>query len=109
MGFPTANLSMPPFTAIPADGVYAAWFVHDKRELAAAVSIGTNPTFSGRQRTVEAYVLDIDEDFYGHQVALDFVARLRGQVRFDGVAELVEQMTRDVARTRELLSGTGSP
>ncbi|MDQ2707342.1 MAG: bifunctional riboflavin kinase/FAD synthetase [Actinomycetota bacterium] len=103
MGFPTANLSLPQFTAIPADGVYAAWFVHGKRELPAAVSIGTNPTFSGRQRTVEAYVLDIDEDFYGHRVALDFVARLRGQIRFDGVPALVEQMTRDVDQLRALL------
>ena len=104
LGFPTANLALPQFTAIPADGVYAAWFVHGKRELPAAVSIGTNPTFSGRQRTVEAYVLDIDEDFYGHRVGLDFVSRLRGQVRFDGIPALVEQMTRDVAQVREVLS-----
>jgi riboflavin kinase/FMN adenylyltransferase len=104
MGFPTANLSLPQYTAIPADGVYAAWFVHGKRELPAAVSIGTNPTFSGRVRTVEAYVLDVEEDFYGHHVGLDFVARLRGQVRFDGVPALVEQMNRDVAAVRELLA-----
>ena len=107
MGFPTANLALPQYTAIPADGVYAGWFVHGKRELAAAVSIGTNPTFSGRQRTVEAYVLDVDEDFYGHQVALDFVRRLRGQVRFDGVEALVKQMDRDVAQVRELLNESG--
>jgi riboflavin kinase/FMN adenylyltransferase len=105
MGFPTANLAPPPFAAIPADGVYAARFVHGERRLPAAVSIGTNPTFSGRQRTVEAYVLDVDEDFYGHQVALDFIDRLRGQVRFDGMPALIEQMTRDVEQVRELLRG----
>ena len=105
LGFPTANLAPPPFAAVPADGVYACWFAHGKRLLPAAVSVGTNPTFSGRQRTVEAYVLDVDEDFYGHQVALDFVARLRGMERFDSVNALVEQMSRDVLRTRELLSG----
>jgi riboflavin kinase / FMN adenylyltransferase len=104
LGFPTANLAPPPFSAVPADGVYACWFVHGKRQLPAAVSVGTNPTFSGRQRTVEAYVLDVDEDFYGHQVALDFVARLRGMERFDSVDALVEQMGRDVDRTRELLA-----
>jgi riboflavin kinase/FMN adenylyltransferase len=103
MGFPTANLAPPPFAAIPADGVYAGRFVHGERELPAAISIGTNPTFSGRQRTVEAYVLDIDEDFYGHQVALDFVARLRGQVRFAGIPALIEQMRRDVEQVRALL------
>lgn len=107
LGFPTANLALPQFTAIPADGVYAAWFVHGKRELPAAVSIGTNPTFSGRQRTVEAYVLDVDEDYYGHHVALDFVSRLRGQVRFDGVDALIEQMDRDVDQVRELLRNPG--
>jgi riboflavin kinase / FMN adenylyltransferase len=104
LGFPTANLAPTPFAAVPADGVYACWFVHGKRQLPAAVSVGTNPTFSGRQRTVEAYVLDVDEDFYGHHVALDFVERLRGMERFDSVEALVEQMGRDVDRTRELLA-----
>jgi riboflavin kinase/FMN adenylyltransferase len=104
LGFPTANLAPPPFAAVPADGVYACWFVHGKRQLPAAVSVGTNPTFSGRQRTVEAYVLDVDEDFYGHHVGLDFVERLRGMERFDNVAALVEQMHRDVTHTRELLA-----
>jgi riboflavin kinase / FMN adenylyltransferase len=104
LGFPTANLAPPPYAAIPADGVYACWFVHRERRLPSAVSIGTNPTFSGRERTVEAYVLDVDEDFYGHHVALDFVQRLRGMERFDSVAELVERIGQDVERTRELLS-----
>jgi riboflavin kinase/FMN adenylyltransferase len=106
LGFPTANLAPPPFAAVPADGVYACWFVRGGRRLPAAVSVGTNPTFSGRVRTVEAYVLDVDEDFYGHHVALDFVRRLRGMERFERIEELVEQMNRDVERTRELLTRT---
>ena len=105
LGFPTANLSTPPHTALPADGVYAGRFVHGGRSLPAAISVGTNPTFSGRERTVEAYVLDVDEDFYGFEVALDIEHRLRGQERFDDVDALVAQMHRDVARTRELLAG----
>jgi riboflavin kinase/FMN adenylyltransferase len=104
LGFPTANLEPPPHSAVPADGIYACWFVHGGRRLPAATSIGTNPTFSGRERTVEAYVLDVDEDFYGHHVALDFVDRLRGMDRFDSVPALVDQMGRDVARVRELLA-----
>jgi riboflavin kinase / FMN adenylyltransferase len=103
MGYPTANLSTPRHTAIPADGVYACHFVHRGRTLAAAGSIGTNPTFSGRERRVEAFVLDIDEDFYGEQVALDFVDRLRGMWRFDTTDKLVSQIEDDVARTREVL------
>ncbi|HEX2262442.1 MAG TPA: riboflavin kinase, partial [Pseudonocardiaceae bacterium] len=103
MGYPTANLSTPRHTAIPADGVYACHFVHRGRTLAAAGSIGTNPTFSGRERRVEAFVLDVDEDFYGEQVALDFVDRLRGMWRFDTTDKLVSQIEDDVARTREVL------
>ncbi|WP_219416714.1 bifunctional riboflavin kinase/FAD synthetase [Pseudonocardia nigra] len=103
LGFPTANLSTVPYTALPADGVYAGRFAIGERLLPAAVSVGTNPTFSGRVRTVEAYVLDVDEDFYGFEVAVDFVHRLRGQERFADVDALVAQMHRDVARTRELL------
>ena len=103
LGYPTANLSTPRYAAIPADGVYACRFAHRGRELAAAVSVGTNPTFSGRERRVEAFVLDLDEDLYGEQVALDFVARLRGMERFESPAELVTQMDDDVARTRAMV------
>lgn len=110
LGFPTANLSTPPHAAIPADGVYACWFTHRHRgsaepgrTLASAVSVGSNPTFSGTERTVEAYVLDVDTDFYGEQVDLDFVTRLRSMERFDGVDALVEQMNADVAETRRVL------
>ena len=104
LGFPTANIATRPYTAIPADGVYAGRFAIGERALAAAISVGTNPTFSGRERTVEAYVLDVDENFYGFDVALDFVQRLRGQERFDDVDALIAQMSRDVERTRALLA-----
>ncbi|WP_024877467.1 bifunctional riboflavin kinase/FAD synthetase [Saccharomonospora piscinae] len=106
LGYPTANLSLPRFAAVPADGVYTCWFVRQGREderLPAAVSVGTNPTFSGRERTVEAFVLELDADLYGQQVALDFVTRLRGQVAFESPEGLVAQIDDDVARTRELL------
>ena len=65
--------------------------------------MGTNPTFSGRHRTVEAFVLDHDEDLYGARVGVDFVERLRGMDRFDGIEELIAAMDGDVARTREVL------
>lgn len=108
LGFPTANLSTPRYAAVPADGVYAGRFsllgTPERGPLAAAVSVGTNPTFSGRERRVEAFVLDVDEDFYGQRVAVDFVARLRDMVRFDSSEALVEQIDEDVRRTRELLA-----
>jgi riboflavin kinase/FMN adenylyltransferase len=68
------------------------------------VSVGTNPTFSGRERRVEAFVLDLDEDLYGQRVALDFVARLRDMERYDSIDALVAQVGVDVSRTRELLA-----
>jgi riboflavin kinase / FMN adenylyltransferase len=105
LGFPTANIATAPYTALPADGIYAGRFAIGDRLLPAAISVGTNPTFSGRQRTVEAYVLDVDEDFYGHAVAVDLVERLRGQEHYDDVGALITQMHADVARTRELLAG----
>ena len=111
LGFPTANLSTPRYAAVPADGVYACEFTlltpSGEGPKMAAVSVGTNPTFSGRERRVEAFVLDVDEDFYGQRVALDFVARLRGMEKFASSAELVEKMHDDVARTRELLAERG--
>jgi riboflavin kinase/FMN adenylyltransferase len=110
LGYPTANLSTPRFAAVPADGVYSCWFTRSlgpDRRLPAAVSVGTNPTFSGRERTVEAFVLDVDEDFYGQHVSLDFVAKLRDQVKFSSSEGLVAQIDDDVVRTREVL-GVGS-
>jgi riboflavin kinase/FMN adenylyltransferase len=106
LGYPTANLSTPRYAAVPADGVYSCWFTRSSapdRRLPAAVSVGTNPTFSGRERTVEAFVLDVDEDFYGQHVSLDFVAKLRDQVKFSTSEGLVAQIDDDVVRTREVL------
>lgn len=71
--------------------------------LRAAVSIGTNPTFAGRERRVEAYVLDFDDDLYGERLGLDFVARLREMRKYDGVEPLVAQIKQDVADTRAAL------
>ncbi len=109
LGFPTANVACPPYTAIPADGVYAGWFRIGDRRLASAISVGSNPTFSGRVRTVEAYVLDVDDDFYGHEVGVEFVQRLRGQETYDGLEPLIAQMRLDVERTRELLDRDPDP
>ena len=104
LGFPTANLLCGRYAAIPADGVYAAWLVRRSQRHMAAVSIGTNPTFSGRERRVEAYVLDFDGDLYGERLALDFGARLREMRTYQGLAPLVAQIAQDVIDTRAVLS-----
>jgi len=104
LGFPTANLMCTRYAAIPADGVYAAELQVRDKTYGAAASIGTNPTFAGREHRVEAYVLDFDGDLYGERVSLDFVAHLREQRRYEGPDKLVEQIEVDVAQTREVLS-----
>jgi len=111
IGYPTANLQPLPWSAVPADGVYAGRLVRASGELLpAAISIGTNPTFAGRERRVEAFVLDAAPglDLYGEQAGLTFAARLRDTLRFDGVEPLVAQMDDDVARARAALSGHSS-
>ena len=108
LGYPTANLSLPDDAAIPADGVYAGWLTRaDGTRLPAAISIGTNPTFGGTVRRVEAYVLDRDDlELYGEHVAVDFLERLRETVTFDGVEPLLAQMAVDVDRARALTAAS---
>jgi riboflavin kinase/FMN adenylyltransferase len=105
IGFPTANLQTVPYAAVPADGVYAGHLITRSGSLPAAISVGTNPTFAGRERRVEAFALDFSGDLYGEPVAIDFVTRLRDTERFDSVEALVEQMHRDVAQARTDLAG----
>src|SRR4029079_9886117 len=106
LGFPTAHVAPPLYSAIPADGVYAAWFtvlghgpvmgtVVPGERYQAAVSVGTNPTFSGRPRAVESCALPTSADRYGEHVAVDFMARIRAQQRFASVADLVAAMGGD--------------
>jgi riboflavin kinase/FMN adenylyltransferase len=102
IGYPTANLALTPHAAVPADGVYAGHAVRGERRYPAAISVGTNPTFEGRERRVEAHLLDFDADIYGEHLAVEFTERLRGMVRFDSVDELVSQMEKDVVATRRL-------
>jgi riboflavin kinase/FMN adenylyltransferase len=99
LGFPTANLVPDEDLACPGHGVYAC--LADGRP--AAVSIGVRPTFkTGRGELIEAYILDFDGDLYGTGLRLEFLERLRGERRFDTAEALVEQMHRDVERTREI-------
>jgi riboflavin kinase/FMN adenylyltransferase len=110
-GIPTANLETPPYMAIPADGVYAGWLATldetglEAQRWPAAISVGTNPTFDGQHRVVEAYALDRDDlDLYGAHVAVDFAARIRGMARFDSVDELIAQMRIDIDEARALVA-----
>jgi riboflavin kinase/FMN adenylyltransferase len=106
LGYPTANLSPESEGLIPADGVYAGWLTDGEKRYPAAISVGSNPTFTGvPPKQVEAYVLDEELDLYGHIVDISFVARIRGQVRFSGIEPLIAQMDDDVAGVRDILAG----
>jgi riboflavin kinase / FMN adenylyltransferase len=112
LGYPTANLCRQSEGLIPADGVYAGRLIRPTlpdrdldRMLPAAISIGTNPTFAGTERRVEAYVLDrTDLDLYGERVIVEFIERLRATEKFDTIEDLLVQIADDVARCRTVLS-----
>ncbi|MFJ9567724.1 bifunctional riboflavin kinase/FAD synthetase [Streptomyces fuscichromogenes] len=105
LGFPTANVETLPHTAIPADGVYAGYLHAQGEVMPAAISVGTNPQFDGTERTVEAYAIDrLGLDLYGLHVAVDFLAYVRGQARFESLDALLVQMAEDVKRCRELVA-----
>jgi riboflavin kinase/FMN adenylyltransferase len=105
LGFPTANLSYAREKVIPSGGIYACWAQVRGTRHKSAVNIGTNPTFTPDNETlqVEAYLLDFDHEIYDETVTLDFVKRLRDEQKYNSVAALVEQIQKDVAQTRELL------
>jgi riboflavin kinase/FMN adenylyltransferase len=110
LGFPTANLSSDASGLIPEDGIYAGWLVDEAgTRWPAAISVGSNPTFDGVSRQVEAHVIDRPEeriedfDLYGQTVVVEFVARLRGMVAYRGPEALVEQMRQDVLQTHDIL------
>lgn len=110
LGFPTANLDFSQPVALPPDGIYAArasWggdAVLEPPEMAdAVISLGTQPTFGGRVRLMEVHLLDRDEDVYGERMRVQFCTWIRGQRRYDSVAELIAQMGHDVRRSRVIL------
>ncbi len=107
LGFPTANVSVPGDILLPADGIYAGWFERpDGSVHQAAISLGRRPTFYAEAHAslLEAHVLDFSGDLYGERVKVRFVARLRGEARFESVDALIEQIGRDCDDTRRLLS-----
>lgn len=110
LGFPTANLDHRATGYVPADGIYAGWLVDESgTRWPAAISVGSNPTFDGVSRQVEAHVIDRPEEavedfnLYGQTVVVEFIARLRGMVAYRGPEALVEQMRLDVVQAHDLL------
>ncbi|HNH25505.1 MAG TPA: bifunctional riboflavin kinase/FAD synthetase [Anaerolineales bacterium] len=106
INFPTANVDYAPQKASPPNGIYACWAKLGDERFMAATNIGFNPTFTPERKTqsLEAYLLDFDRDIYGDVLTLEFVARLREEIRYTNVEALIEQIHDDVLQTRKLLS-----
>ena len=104
LGFPTANLDISREQALPADGVYAGWAYIDGKTYQAMTNIGRKPTFGNGDRTVEAYVIDYNDDLYGRQLKVDIIERLRDEKKFDSVEALKEQVAEDVRQGKAILS-----
>lgn len=108
IGFPTANVGVPTEMALPADGIYACWYLRpDGSCWPAAVNVGRRPTFyeQADQSLVEAFLIDFSGDLYGERAAVQFVAYQRPELKFDSVDALVAQMTLDVEESRRILAG----
>lgn len=101
LGYPTANISGID-TLLPAEGIYAGRAWVDRAAYAAAISLGSNPTFDETALKVEVYLLDFQGDLYDRRLQIDFFDRLRETRRFDSVETLIDQMASDVAATRSI-------
>jgi len=100
LGFPTANLLVSPEKTLPADGVYAIVGRYDGRDYRGLVSVGTNPTFDGTTRTVEAWLLDFAHTIYGEELTLRDFRFIREQRKFASAEALLEQMNDDATHVR---------
>lgn len=101
LGFPTANLGEIE-TLIPGDGVYAGWGWVEETPHAAAIHIGPNPTFEGKDKKVEAHLLDFSRDLYGETLKIDLVQRIRETKAFPSIETLKLQIENDLAQVRRL-------
>jgi riboflavin kinase / FMN adenylyltransferase len=104
LGFPTINLDVDANQALPPDGVYATRTHIDGKTYQSMTNVGTRPTFGGESRTIESHILDFQGDVYGHEARLDFIGRLRDEVKFESVDALKKQIAKDIVKGRAMLA-----
>ncbi|MCB0100579.1 MAG: bifunctional riboflavin kinase/FAD synthetase [Anaerolineales bacterium] len=106
INFPTANVDYAKTKATPPNGIYACWARLGNERFMAATNIGLNPTFTPERQipSLEAYLLDFDRDIYGESMTLEFMVRLRDEIRYTTVEALIKQIHEDVDQTRTILS-----
>ncbi len=105
INLPTANLSAPSEKVIPARGIYATWVWIGSERFRGATNIGTNPTFTPQKQTesIETHLLDFDRSLYGQELKVEFIDRLREEIKFTSVEQLLEQIQLDIQKTRQIL------
>jgi riboflavin kinase/FMN adenylyltransferase len=102
LGFPTANLKTNKDLAMPSNGIYATVATIAGIRYPAATSVGTNPTFGGKEQTVETYILDFDKNIYGQSLSVSFYEKLRNEITFNSLDNLIAQVKSDVSEVRKL-------
>lgn len=108
LGFPTANIKVQPEQAMPGDGIYVTIAHIQGRQYHSVTNIGVRPTFDGLKHLIETYILDFAGDIYRKKLRIDLVARLRDEMKFRNVRELVDQMKKDVEKAKEILGKISS-
>lgn len=96
MGIPTANIEYDSDSAIPKNGVYAGYTYVDGIKYKSVINVGNNPTFGADKITIESHILDFNQDIYDKVITAEFVKRLRGDIRFSGIDELIKQINADI-------------
>ena len=104
LGWPTANLDLPPKMLLPGKGAYAGRAILARGRFVAAINVGTNPTFGVEPLHLEAFLLDFDGDIRGEPITVEFWARLSAEEKFDSVEALSAKIAADVRRTREIVA-----
>lgn len=103
LGTPTINLDILPGQALPSDGVYASLATIEKKNFASVTNVGKDPTFGENERTIETYLLDFQDNLYGYEVKIEFIHKIRAEIKFENVDDLKKQMNCDIATVRSLL------
>ena len=103
LGFPTANLDVLPGQAVPGDGVYATLVDVNGRIYLSLTNVGMNPTFGNANRTVESYLFDLRGDLYGREIKIEFVHKIRDEIKFNNPGQLTLQINQDIQQAKEML------
>ena len=104
IGFPTANLDIQPDVTLPPDGTYATWAQADGVTYKSATNIGVRPTFGSASRQIETHIIDYDGDLYNTKIRVAFAQKLREEVKFNAVGDLVNQLHEDIAHAKTVLA-----